>query len=160
MSKHVQIYTDGSCDTKSREGGWGYLLSFETPEGKTQKLCSAYESDTTNNRMELTAAVQALEALKDPCQVTLVTDSHYLKHAFTEGWLETWQKNGWRTAAKKPVKNQDLWQALLKLSHIHVITWEWVQGHAGHPENELVDDLALNARKNKQGEETYLKPGD
>lgn len=153
MNKQVNIYTDGSCDNNSGRGGWGYLLSFETPQGKFQKLCSAYSANTTSNRMELTAAVQALEALKEPCKVTLVTDSHYLKNAFTEGWLATWQKNGWFTANKKPVKNKDLWQILLKLSHIHVITWEWTQGHSGHPENELVDSLALNARKNKQGEE-------
>ncbi len=157
LQKYVQIYTDGSCNTKSKEGGWGYLLSFETSEGKVQKLCSAYESDTTNNRMELTAAVRALEALKEPCQVTLVTDSHYLKHAFTQEWLERWQQNGWRTATKQPVKNQDLWQILLQLSHKHVITWKWVQGHTGHPENELVDDLALDARKRKQGEEKYVR---
>ena len=155
--KHVYIYTDGSCDVKSKEGGWGYLLIFKTPEGKVKKQCSAYEADTTNNRMELTAAVRALEALKESCQVTLTTDSKYLKNAFTEKWLETWQHNGWRTANKKPVKNQDLWQILIKLSHVHVINWEWTEGHAGHPENELVDSLALNARKNKQGEEKYLR---
>ena len=97
--------------------------------------------------MELTAAVKALGALKEPCEVTLTTDSQYLRKAFTEGWLEKWQRNGWKTANKDAVKNQDLWEDLLELSKKHTLLWEWTQGHAGHPENECVDRLALQARK-------------
>lgn len=143
--KRVRAFTDGSCDTASGEGGWGYLLSWE---GAT-KTGSGYEGGTTNNRMELTAAVRALEALKEPCRVTLVTDSQYLRRAFTDNWLASWQRNGWKTAAKKPVKNQDLWQRLLALAEVHELHWEWTRGHAGHEENELVDRLALSARKRR-----------
>ena len=143
--KQVRIFTDGSCDTSSREGGWGYLLIC----GAARKTASGYEVDTTNNRMELSAAVKALEALKEPCEVTLVTDSQYLKKAFTEGWLRNWQRNGWRTASKQPVKNKDLWLQLLDLAKTHALHWEWTKGHAGHAENELVDKLALTARKTR-----------
>ena len=143
--KKVRIFTDGSCDTGSREGGWGYLLVH----GDAKKTASGYEADTTNNRMELSAAVRALEALKEPCEVTLVTDSQYLKKAFTAGWLKNWQRNGWRTASKQPVKNKDLWLELLALAETHTLRWEWTKGHAGHAENELVDKLALSARKTK-----------
>ena len=143
--KQVRIFTDGSCDTGSREGGWGYLLIC----GAARKTASGYEADTTNNRMELSAAVKALEALKEPCEVTLVTDSQYLKKAFTEGWLRNWQRNGWRTASKQPVKNKDLWLQLLDLAKTHALHWEWTKGHAGHAENELVDKLALTARKTR-----------
>jgi ribonuclease HI len=145
--KQVRAFTDGSCDTASGEGGWGYLLEYE---GVT-KTDSGYEGKTTNNRMELTAAVRALEALKEPCRVTLVTDSQYLRRAFTDNWLASWQRNGWKTAAKKPVKNQDLWQRLLELADVHELYWEWTRGHAGHEENELVDKLALKARKKGSG---------
>lgn len=144
----VIIYTDGSCDTKSKRGGWGYLLRY-------QNICKAqsgFEANTTNNRMELGAAVRALSTLKHPCQVTLTTDSSYLKNAFTEGWLATWQGNGWRTATGKPVKNQDLWRNLLTLNATHDITWTWTKGHADSPENNLVDTLALSARKSGSGQ--------
>lgn len=141
--KHVEIFTDGSCDTRSGRGGWGYLLRCGTQE----KSASGFEANTTNNRMELTAAVRALEALKQPCRVTLMTDSQYLKNAFTAGWLKNWQRNGWRTANKEPVKNQDLWLELLALSQLHDLHWTWTKGHAGHPENERVDKLALDARR-------------
>lgn len=117
--------------------------------GTNRKEASGYEAQTTNNRMELTAAVRALEALKKPCSVTLTTDSQYLKKAFTDGWLANWQKNGWKTAAKSPVKNQDLWLELLHLSKVHKLSWDWTKGHAGHPENERVDNLALRARQQK-----------
>jgi ribonuclease HI len=143
--KHVIIYTDGSCDTMSGAGGWSYLLKY----GNAEKEASGFEAKTTNNRMELTAAVRALEALKEPCQVTLVTDSQYLKKAFTEGWLKTWLKNGWRTADRQPVKNQDLWLRLLELSEVHELHWRWTRGHAGDLENERVDKLALAARKSR-----------
>ena len=141
--KRVHVYTDGSCNTQAGDGGWAYLLVC----GEARKKATGFEADTTNNRMELTAAVKALAALKEPCQVTLTTDSQYLKRAFTDGWLENWQRNGWRTAAKKPVKNKDLWLELLTLSARHELTWAWTRGHVGHAENELVDDLALQARK-------------
>lgn len=141
--KRVLIFTDGSCDTASGRGGWAYLLRYKgaVREG------SGFEAATTNNRMELTAAVRALEALREPCRVTLVTDSQYLKKAFTEGWLDNWQRNGWRTADRRPVKNQDLWQQLLALSQRHEISWEWIRGHAGQRDNERVDRLALAARR-------------
>lgn len=142
--KNIFIFTDGSCNTGTGDGGWAYLLKY----GDVSKHNSGYEAGTTNNRMELTAAVKALEALKTSCNVTLTTDSQYLKKAFTDGWLRNWQKNGWKTANKQPVKNKDLWLELLKLNDIHTLKWDWTKGHAGHPENELVDTLALNARKN------------
>ncbi len=141
--KHVLIYTDGSCNTGTGDGGWAYLLVY----GGVCKEASGYEAKTTNNRMELTAAVRALNALSEPCRVTLTTDSQYLRKAFTDGWLESWRRTGWRTSARTPVKNQDLWLELLDLSSAHELDWRWTQGHAGHQENERVDKLALAARK-------------
>ncbi len=139
----VTVYTDGSCDTTSGRGGWAYLV-----EAGDQRLqASGFEPSTTNNRMELTAAVRALEALAEPARVTIVTDSEYLKKAFTDGWLARWQRNGWRTAGRQPVKNQDLWQRLLQLTSFHDVSWEWTRGHAGHEQNEIVDRLALSARR-------------
>src|SRR5690606_10903720 len=114
---------------------------------------SGFESGTTNNRMELTAAVKALEALVQPSKVRIVTDSEYLKKAFTDGWLDRWQSNGWRTASRQPVKNQDLWQRLLELTTVHDVTWAWTRGHAGHEQNEIVDSLALSARSLGRGTE-------
>ena len=108
---------------------------------------SGAEPHSTNNRMELMAAIQALRALKRPCQVRLVTDSKYLKNGFTEGWLEKWKSNGWRTSDRKPVQNSDLWEELDRLAGVHAITWEWVRGHAGHPENSRADALAVAARE-------------
>lgn len=147
--KHVVATTDGSCETATGDGGWAYHLAY----GRHERTASGYEPDTTNNRMELTAAVRALEALTEPCDVTVVTDSQYLKKAFTDGWLAAWQRNGWRTAAKTPVKNQDLWQRLLELTGRHGVTWRWTRGHAGHVRNEHVDGLALRARRTRQGHE-------
>jgi len=138
----VEVYTDGSADDKGR-GGWAALLKY----GAHAKLISGSEKSTTNNRMELTAAVMALRALKRPCEVHLYTDSEYLKKAFTEGWLERWQKNGWKTAAKTPVKNRDLWEALLAEVRRHRVHWHWQKGHAGHRENELVDREANRRRR-------------
>ncbi len=138
----VEVYTDGSADDKGR-GGWAALLRY----GRAEKLISGAESGTTNNRMELTAAVAALRALKRPCEVHLYTDSQYLKKAFTEGWLERWQKNGWRTAARTPVKNRDLWEALLAETRRHRVFWHWQKGHAGHRENEIVDREANRRRR-------------
>jgi ribonuclease HI len=141
--KHVTVHTDGSCETETGHGGWAYLLQY----GAHSKSASGYESGTTNNRMELTAAVRALEALNEPCTVTIVTDSQYLKKAFTDRWLDAWQRNGWRTASKQPVKNQDLWRRLLELTAHHEVRWTWTRGHAGHAANETVDRLALAARR-------------
>jgi ribonuclease HI len=141
--KHVTIFTDGSCDTATGRGGWAYLLCYDG----VKRDASGYEANTTNNRMELTAAVKALEALREPCRVTLTTDSQYLKKAFTEGWLANWQRNGWQTANRAPVKNQDLWLELLALSQRHDLQWNWTKGHAGHRDNEWVDKLALSARR-------------
>lgn len=139
----MTAYTDGSCDTMSGRGGWAYLLRFNAQ----RKVESGFEPGTTNNRMELTAAVKALEALREPCSVVLVTDSEYLKRAFTDGWLDKWQRNGWKTSSRESVKNQDLWLRLLELAAVHEISWSWIKGHAGHPDNEEVDGLALAARK-------------
>lgn len=141
--KRVTVYTDGSCDTGSRRGGWAYLLEYE---GR-RKTASGFEADTTNNRMELTAAVRALEALTEPCEVRLVTDSEYLKKAFTDGWLTKWQANGWKTASRQPVKNKDLWLELLTQTARHDVSWSWTRGHSGQPQNEEVDRLALAARR-------------
>ena len=145
--KRITIYTDGSCDTGSGEGGWGFLLIWNAH----RRTRSGYEPGTTNNRMELTAAVRALEELKEPCEVDLVTDSQYLKKAFTDGWLAKWQRNGWTTSGKQPVKNKDLWLELLRLTAEHDVRWRWTKGHAGQVENELVDGLALRARRERRG---------
>jgi len=138
--KHVEIFTDGACKGNPGPGGWGALLRI----GDTEKELSGSEPATTNNRMELLAAIRALEALKQPCRVTLHTDSRYVLDGITK-WIFGWQKNGWRTADRKPVKNGDLWQALVAATCPHQIEWIWVRGHDGHPENERVDQLASDA---------------
>ncbi len=145
--KQVTIWTDGSCETATGEGGWAYLLAWNSSGRKV----SGYEAGTTNNRMELTAAVRALEALTEPCQVRIVTDSQYLKNAFTNGWLTNWQRNGWKTAGRQPVRNRDLWERLLELTSLHDVSWGWTRGHSGHTENELVDSLARRARRPRRG---------
>ncbi len=136
----VEIYTDGACRGNPGPGGWSALLRYQ---GKERELFGA-EPYTTNNRMELMAAIAALEALRRPCQVILHTDSRYLKRGVTE-WLPCWIQRGWRTASRKPVKNLDLWQRLLQAMARHQIQWEWVRGHSGHPENDRVDQLANRA---------------
>lgn len=133
----VTIYTDGACSGNPGPGGWGALLHFNG----TEKELSGGEAETTNNRMELMAPIKALSALKKPCTVTIVTDSKYVKDGITT-WIHNWKKNGWRTAKKKPVKNADLWQALEQAVEAHDVSWEWVRGHTGHPENERADALA------------------
>ncbi len=135
--KRVEIFTDGACSGNPGPGGWGAVLRSGAHE---KELCGG-ESDTTNNRMELTAAIEALEALTEPCQVTLTTDSTYVRDGITR-WLANWKQNGWRTSAKKPVKNQELWQKLDSQALRHDVTWKWVKGHSGHPENERADMLA------------------
>lgn len=140
----VEIYTDGACSPNPGNGGWGVILLM----GEHRRELSGAEANTTNNRMELLAAIRALEALKRPCRVQLHTDSGYLQNAFTQGWLTNWQRNGWKTkGGKGKVLNQDLWQELLALSQVHEVQWNWVKAHAGHPENERADALAVEARK-------------
>ena len=136
----VVIYTDGACSGNPGPGGWGALLTFD---GKEKEL-SGGARETTNNRMELTAAIEALKALKRPCRVTLWTDSVYVKDGITK-WIHNWKAKGWKTANKKPVKNADLWQALEAAMARHDVTWKWIKGHAGHPGNERADSLARNA---------------
>lgn len=133
----VEIFTDGACSGNPGPGGWGAYLRWD---GHEREL-SGGETQTTNNRMELMAAIQALESLKRPCRVTLSTDSSYLKDGITR-WIHDWKRRGWKTADKKPVKNIELWQALDEARRIHKVTWHWVKGHAGHVENERADELA------------------
>ena len=136
----VEIFTDGACKGNPGPGGWGAVIRA----GAHEKELSGGEALTTNNRMELLAAIRALEALKRPCHVVLTTDSNYVKDGITK-WIFGWQKNGWRTAARQPVKNAELWQALLDAAAPHRVEWHWVKGHAGHPENDRADALACAA---------------
>lgn len=136
----VKIYTDGACKGNPGPGGWGALLRF----GDQEKMIKGAELHTTNNRMELTAAIKALEALARYCQVDLYTDSQYVRQGMTE-WMVQWKKKGWRNSKKELVKNADLWQQLDQLASQHHIRWHWVKGHSGHPENELADALANQA---------------
>jgi len=138
--KKVEIFTDGACKGNPGPGGWGVVLRM----GHHEKEMSGHEAETTNNRMELTAVIRALTALKEPCLVHLHTDSRYVIDGITK-WIYGWQKNGWKTAAKKPVLNADLWQDLLAATRRHRIEWIWVKGHDGHPENERADRLASGA---------------
>jgi len=133
----VTIYTDGACSGNPGPGGWGAILI----SGEHRKELNGGEAETTNNRMELTAAIEALNALKRPCTVALYTDSVYVRDGITK-WIHGWRRNGWRTADKKPVKNAELWQALEQALKHHKVDWHWVKGHAGHPENERADELA------------------
>lgn len=133
----VEAFTDGACKGNPGPGGWGVLLR----SGNQSRELFGGEGATTNNRMELTAAIEALAALEERCTVELTTDSTYVKDGVTR-WMVNWERNGWRTAAGKPVKNQDLWQALKAQVNRHQVNWHWVKGHSGHPENELADSLA------------------
>ncbi|RCK26604.1 ribonuclease H [Thalassospira profundimaris] len=137
---HVEIYTDGACSGNPGPGGWGAILRFKGVE----KELSGGDPETTNNRMEMMAAISALEALKRPCVVDIYTDSSYVRDGITK-WIFGWQKRGWKTADKKPVKNVELWQRLLDALKPHKVEWHWVRGHAGHPENERCDELARMA---------------
>ena len=136
-SELIQIYTDGACRGNPGPGGWGALLKF----GSKEKQLYGGESLTTNNRMELRAVIEALSALKRPCNVSVTSDSTYVLKGINE-WLPNWKKRGWLTSGKKPVKNEDLWKSLDSLKSVHNIEWHWVKGHSGHLENELVDQLA------------------
>jgi ribonuclease HI len=142
----VEIATDGACKGNPGRGGWGVLLRM----GDVEKELSGGEAHTTNNRMELMAAIQGLKALKRPCRVILSTDSRYVMDGLTK-WIHGWLKNGWRTADKKPVKNAELWQELLAAAKPHRVEWVWVKGHAGHPDNERADKLASDAALAQRG---------
>ena len=137
MSDVIEAFTDGACRGNPGPGGWGVLLRFNDHE---KRLCGG-EAETTNNRMELMAVIQALESLKRECKVKVTSDSQYVLKGINE-WMENWKKRGWKTAAKKPVKNVDLWQRLDKARENHDIEWVWVKGHSGHDENEIADELA------------------
>ena len=137
MDKKVYIYTDGACRGNPGRGGWGALLHYN---GSDKELYGG-ELETTNNRMEMTAAIEALSQLKRPCEVVLTTDSQYVRKGITE-WMDNWKKRDWKTSSKQPVKNADLWKMLDELNQKHSISWHWVKGHSGHPENERADELA------------------
>ncbi|MBP6299419.1 MAG: ribonuclease HI [Arenimonas sp.] len=134
---HIEIHTDGACSGNPGPGGWGALLRY----GQSEKELSGGEKLTTNNRMELLAAIEAIESLNKPCRIDLYTDSQYVQKGISE-WLPNWIKRGWKNAKGEPVKNQDLWQRLNLATKSHQIEWHWVKGHSGHPENERVDNLA------------------
>ncbi len=137
MASRVSIWTDGACSGNPGPGGWGVVMRYN---GHEREL-SGGEPDTTNNRMELMAAIEALSALKRPCEIDLYTNSQYVRGGVS-GWMDNWKRNGWKTSDKKPVKNEDLWRALDTARQRHTIVWHWVKGHAGHPENERADELA------------------
>lgn len=144
MKKYIELFTDGACSGNPGPGGWGVVLRY----GQHEKELSGGEKETTNNRMELTAAIKGLEALKEPCVVKLVTDSKYVADGIIKGWVESWQKNNWIKSDKKPALNSDLWERLLELLEKHEVKIEWVKGHAGHAENERCDRLAVEYYKN------------
>jgi ribonuclease HI len=143
--REIRIYTDGACDPNPGVGGWAAILI--DPVKNVFKEISGGDPVSTNNRMELTAVIEALTCLKEPSLVTLITDSEYVKNAFTQNWLKGWVAKGWKTASKQPVKNQDLWQKLLTLTATHQIEWKWVRGHHVDPYNNRCDELAVAARK-------------
>lgn len=143
--KKIELFTDGSCLGNPGPGGYGALLRY----GQHEKRLSAGFKLTTNNRMEMLAAIEGLKLLKQPCEVSLTTDSQYLRQGITS-WIHGWKKRGWKTASKAPVKNVDLWKQLDKLSQEHKINWHWVKGHAGHAENEICDELARTAAQSSE----------
>lgn len=144
--KTVEMFTDGACSGNPGPGGYGVILKYN---GVEKELCGGEEL-TTNNRMELTAVIEGLKILKQPCNVSIQTDSKYVVDAITKGWLENWQKNNWRKADKKPVLNVDLWQQLVELLKVHNVKFLWIKGHNGHPENERCDQLAVKQYLNKK----------
>ncbi len=148
MKKQVKLYSDGACSGNPGPGGWGAVLIYE----KHEKDLSGAQSDTTNNRMEMMAVIEGLRALKDSCHVSIYTDSTYVMKGITE-WIEGWKARGWKTAAKKPVKNVDLWQALESEVNRHILDWNWVKGHAGDVYNERADQLAFKASQSLKEQE-------
>ena len=142
--KFVELFTDGACSGNPGKGGWGAILRYN---GREKELCGG-EMETTNNRMELTAVIRGLEALKEPCHVRLTSDSKYVIDAIDKGWVFSWQRNGWRKADKKPALNVDLWEQLLPLLERHQVEYVWVKGHQGHPENERCDKMAVDYYNN------------
>ncbi len=144
--KKVVVYTDGGCRGNPGPGGWGAVLQF----GEHKKEIYGYEAETTNNRMELMAAISALELLSRSCEIELTTDSQYVRKGILE-WMEGWKKRGWKTAAKKPVKNKDLWQRLDAAVQSHKVNWHWIKGHSGHVGNERADELANRAMDEQKG---------
>ena len=141
--KQVEVYTDGACSGNPGPGGWGAVLRYRFDGKVYEKELSGGDASTTNNRMELTGVIEALSALKEPCNVLLTTDSKYVVDSITKGWVYGWQRKGWRKADGKPALNVDLWQQLLPLLQTHTVTFNWVKGHAGHPYNERCDALAV-----------------
>lgn len=137
--KQVTIYTDGACSGNPGPGGWGAILRYQNIE----RAISGGEASTTNNRMELTAVLRAFSLLKEPCEVTLCSDSKYVMDGLSKGWAKSWKRNGWRKGDKKPALNPDLWDALLTVTEPHLIHYQWIRGHAGHPENERCDAMAV-----------------
>jgi len=153
MQKHIEIFTDGSCLGNPGAGGIGALLRYKQHE----KTLSKGYFNTTNNRMELRAVIEALQSLKEPCNITLWSDSQYMKNGITQ-WIFNWKKNHWKTSAGKPVKNQDLWGMLDQLIQQHKIDWRWVKGHAGHRENEICDELAKQGAEHPTLEDVGYQP--
>ncbi|MDW6001605.1 ribonuclease HI [Vibrio mangrovi] len=153
MAKQVEIFTDGSCLGNPGPGGYGIVLRYK----QIEKTLSQGFRLTTNNRMEMMAAVMALKSLKEPCHVILTTDSQYVRQGITQ-WIHNWKKKGWKTADKKPVKNADLWQALDEETRRHTIEWHWVKGHAGHRENEICDELARTAAESPTADDEGYQP--
>ncbi|EJL6307918.1 ribonuclease HI [Vibrio cholerae] len=153
MNKQVEIFTDGSCLGNPGPGGYGVVMRYKQVE---KTLARGYRL-TTNNRMEMLAAVMALQALKEPCRVILTTDSQYVRQGITQ-WIHNWKLRSWKTADKKPVKNADLWQALDKETARHQVEWRWVKGHAGHRENEMCDELARQAAENPTEDDIGYQP--
>ena len=147
--KKVNIYTDGACSGNPGPGGFGIVLEYK---GRTKEFSKGFKH-TTNNRMELLAVITALEMLKEPCEVVVTSDSKYVVDAVNKGWIYTWEENGWVKSDKKPVLNVDLWEHLSVLLEVHEVTFNWIEGHNGHPENELCDKLAVNAYKSDDLEE-------
>ena len=141
--KHIQIFTDGACSGNPGQGGWGAILRYKAHE----KELSGGEAETTNNRMELMALIAALEQLKEPCEIDLCSDSQYVINGLQKGWAKGWRARGWKKADKSPALNSDLWARLLDLSEAHTIHYNWIKGHAGHPENERCDRLAVEQSK-------------
>ena len=144
--KQVTIYTDGACSGNPGAGGWGTILVYK---GKEREM-SGGAAETTNNRMELTAVIEGLKALKEPCEVTVITDSQYVSNGITLGWAKSWKANNWRKKDKKPALNPELWDELLTLIDKHSVKIEWIKGHAGHPENERCDELAVEQSRKYQ----------